>query len=272
MTSAARPTFTPALGGNNLTDRITSSSGSRGGIGGPASERYSSKDQASHGTIKVRSTLQKRTCQPMLTATSGGKSGLLALKGAAGGGSALSEKLKALSQRIQFDTASSQEEPVETITSNHETQDNTTATTIQDNGNEEKVTEEISEQISGNEDDSESDDSDDEAALLQELAYLQATRQEKQRQKEEQELLYSNPLLNNQQNSLNHDDSSFASFAAASSASAASTSFRVKQRWDADVVFKRTSDTNNTGSSGRPFVNDMVRSEFHKKFMKKYIQ
>ncbi|KAJ2486613.1 complexed with cef1p [Coemansia sp. RSA 2050] len=46
--------------------------------------------------------------------------------------------------------------------------------------------------------------------------------------------------------------------------------FSVKRRWDDDVVFKNQAQ----GDDGKPkkrFVNDMLRSDFHRKFMKKYI-
>ncbi|KAJ2869278.1 complexed with cef1p, partial [Coemansia asiatica] len=46
--------------------------------------------------------------------------------------------------------------------------------------------------------------------------------------------------------------------------------FSVKRRWDEDVVFRNQA----RGDNGKPkkrFVNDMLRSDFHRKFMKKYI-
>lgn len=47
--------------------------------------------------------------------------------------------------------------------------------------------------------------------------------------------------------------------------------FRVKPRWDEDVVFRNQ----NVGSDvpkKKQFINDMIRSEFHRKFMDKYIK
>lgn len=47
--------------------------------------------------------------------------------------------------------------------------------------------------------------------------------------------------------------------------------FKVKRRWDDDVVFKNCA-RGEVDHVKRGFVNDTLRSEFHKKFMKKYIQ
>lgn len=49
------------------------------------------------------------------------------------------------------------------------------------------------------------------------------------------------------------------------------TEFKVKRRWDDDVVFKNCA-RGEVDHTKRGFVNDTLRSEFHKKFMKKYIQ
>ncbi|OON15379.1 Cwf15/Cwc15 cell cycle control protein [Opisthorchis viverrini] len=47
--------------------------------------------------------------------------------------------------------------------------------------------------------------------------------------------------------------------------------FKVKRRWDDDVVFKNCA-RGEVDHTKRGFINDTLRSEFHKKFMKKYIQ
>jgi len=49
-----------------------------------------------------------------------------------------------------------------------------------------------------------------------------------------------------------------------------STTARVKRRWDDDVVFR-----NQARDEKRPrkrFINDAIRSDFHRKFLNKYIQ
>lgn len=50
-----------------------------------------------------------------------------------------------------------------------------------------------------------------------------------------------------------------------------SSSFRVKRRWDEDVVFKNCA-RGDEGGKEVTFINDTLRSEFHKKFMDKYIK
>ena len=50
-----------------------------------------------------------------------------------------------------------------------------------------------------------------------------------------------------------------------------SSSFTVKRRWDDDVIFKNCA----RGVDEKPrqkFINDTLRSEFHKKFMDKYVK
>ncbi|OLY83614.1 Protein CWC15-like protein [Smittium mucronatum] len=108
-------------------------------------------------------------------------------------------------------------------------------------------------------DDADDSDSEDETALLMlELEKIKKSRelekkaQEQERQRDElenihEEVLHGNPLL--------VDDLDFV----------------VKRRWDDDVVFKNQA----RGMENKPkkrFINDMLRSDFHKKFMKRYIQ
>ncbi|KIO22038.1 hypothetical protein M407DRAFT_245299 [Tulasnella calospora MUT 4182] len=126
------------------------------------------------------------------------------------------------------------------------------------------------------EDDSDEDDEEDDTAeLLRELEKIKRERaEEKARQEQEQnaksqrdreeEIALGNPLLN---------------LAAAlgqstpGGASVASTTggFTVKKRWDDDVIFKNQAMGSNDRSSGQ-FVNDLLRTEFHKKFMAKFIK
>ena len=48
--------------------------------------------------------------------------------------------------------------------------------------------------------------------------------------------------------------------------------FKVKIRWDDDVVFKNCVKGVDNQKKDKRFVNDILRSEFHKKFMEKYIK
>ncbi|TYK13779.1 protein CWC15-like protein [Cucumis melo var. makuwa] len=107
-------------------------------------------------------------------------------------------------------------------------------------------------------DDDDDDDEDDTEALLAELEQIKKERAEEKLRKERQEreeelkvkeaeLLRGNPLLNEQP-----------------------SSFSVKRRWDDDVVFKNQA----RGESKTPkrFINDTIRNDFHRKFLQKYMK
>lgn len=108
------------------------------------------------------------------------------------------------------------------------------------------------------EDDSDDSDEDDTAELLAELNRIkqermleEAKREAEQKTRDEQirmeSILKGNPLTSGK------------------------SDFKVKRRWDDDVVFKNCSREDVTEKE-KPFINDTLRSEFHKKFMEKYIQ
>lgn len=104
-----------------------------------------------------------------------------------------------------------------------------------------------------------SDDEDDAAELMAELQKIkkeranEKVRLEAERKVEEERIrteniLKGNPLLNKDKSQGN---------------------FSVKRRWDDDVVFKNCAKGEEKKSN---FINDTLRSEFHKKFMEKYIK
>lgn len=108
----------------------------------------------------------------------------------------------------------------------------------------------------------EDDDEDDEAALMAELAKIKkeraevAAREAAEKAKEEEEqrekdIAYGNPLLNPK-----------------------SEEYGVKRRWDDDVVFKNQArgDKEREKAKGKEFVNDLLRSDFHKRFMSRYVR
>lgn len=104
------------------------------------------------------------------------------------------------------------------------------------------------------------DDSEDELQrelekIKQERAEQKLREEEKQKAREleerEKEIAYGNPLLN------------------PGSSSHSGTSSR--RKWNDDVVFKNQAK----GVDDKPdqgFINDMIRSDFHRKFMNKYIR
>ncbi|KAM8928953.1 spliceosome-associated protein CWC15 homolog [Lycaon pictus] len=115
------------------------------------------------------------------------------------------------------------------------------------------------------EDFEEESDDDDTAALLAELEKIKKERAEEQARKEQEQkaeeericmenILSGNPLLN------------------LTGPSQPQANFKVKRGWDDDVVFKNCAKGVDDQKKDKRFVNDTLRSEFHKKFMEKYIK
>jgi protein CWC15 len=79
----------------------------------------------------------------------------------------------------------------------------------------------------------------------------------------DQEIATGNPLLNLQA-ALGQTPAT-----PGSTTSSAPSTFAVKRRWDDDLIFKnQAAGLDDKGKKGE-FVNDLLRSEFHKKFMLK---
>ncbi|CAI4218796.1 unnamed protein product [Parascedosporium putredinis] len=115
-----------------------------------------------------------------------------------------------------------------------------------------------SDEASDDSDESDSDSDDSDAELQRELERVRRekaerrAREEAERQKEEEEqrekdIALGNPLLNK-------------------------PDFNMKRRWDDDVVFKNQArDTDERGKK-KEFINDTLRSDFHRRFMNKYVR
>lgn len=126
------------------------------------------------------------------------------------------------------------------------------------------------------EEDEDDDDSDeDEAELLAELERIRKEREfaRAKKQAEEQERLeceetakaaVENPLLTNL-NNFNDEISETASIATGSV-----PAFAVRRRWDDDVVFRNQAQGER--KQAPRFLNDTIRNDFHKRFMKQYMQ
>lgn len=110
--------------------------------------------------------------------------------------------------------------------------------------------------------DSDSDSEDDTAELLAELNRIkkeraeEAAKKELDRKEEEarirtENILSGNPLMNMKRGG--------------------ESDFAVKRRWDDDVVFKNCA-RGEPDKTKKHFINDTLRSEFHKKFMDKYVK
>jgi len=143
-----------------------------------------------------------------------------------------------------------------------------------DDDQEEKEGNEKADDEGDSDDDSEDDDEDDTAELLRELEKIKRERaEEKSRQENEQsskdaaareiEIATGNPLLN------------LAAALGQQTPSGINTTvpgtFSVKKRWDDDVIFKNQAMNQKDKSQGY-FVNDLLRTEFHKKFMGRFIK
>jgi len=103
--------------------------------------------------------------------------------------------------------------------------------------------------------DDDDDDDDDTEDLMRELAKIKAEREAEEAQKKaeedkmkerqrREEVFKGNPLLESQD-------------------------FSLKRKWDDDTVFKNQART--APKKGPGYINDMMRSEFHKKFLNKYV-
>eukprot|EP00270_Netrium_digitus_P000142 TRINITY_DN1015_c0_g1_i1.p1 TRINITY_DN1015_c0_g1~~TRINITY_DN1015_c0_g1_i1.p1 ORF type:complete len:246 (+),score=78.59 TRINITY_DN1015_c0_g1_i1:146-883(+) len=245
MTTAARPTWAPAKGGEE-----------QGGVRmfGP-SQKFSSRDLASHTKLKLRKDgqdsaedLKKRNLRDELE-----------------------EKEKKHFSSKDKEHSDDRRRPLPAVGS-------AAAPAFQFEGTKKSAIEEKlqpkaidaddsdgdNRRVAGRLDSDDEDDDDDEdetAELLAELERIKKERQEekmrkeRQQQEEEQrqrelELARGNPLVNAQH--------------------LPAASFSVKRRWDDDVVFRNQA----RGEPKLPkrFINDTIRSDFHRKFLNKYMK
>lgn len=118
-----------------------------------------------------------------------------------------------------------------------------------------------SESSEGSDSESEDEDEEDESAeLMRELAKIKAERAEaaakaaaeqakKDEEQREKDIALGNPLLNPKKED-----------------------YGVKRRWDDDVVFKNQARGTEERGKEKRFVNDLLRSDFHRRFMDKYVR
>ncbi|XP_043473068.1 protein CWC15 homolog A [Leptopilina heterotoma] len=226
MTTAARPTFDPARGGQGRGEKDLSA----------LSKQYSSRDLPSHTKLKYREHGQNSASE--LRSKDFRKE--------------LEDREK---ERDNKDKTSNRRmiEPERSTAPSNKRQkvDQVPAASL-----------DADDPLDENESDSDSDD-DDTAALMAELQRIQRERaadQEKKelekRQEEErirmENILSGNPLLNY-------------------SAQASRSDLKVRRRWDDDVVFKNCARSE-PKKKHEVFINDSLRSEFHRKFMDKYVK
>ncbi|EME45444.1 hypothetical protein DOTSEDRAFT_79433 [Dothistroma septosporum NZE10] len=107
---------------------------------------------------------------------------------------------------------------------------------------------------------SEDEEEDETAELMRELAKIKAERADaaakaaeeqakKDEEQREKDIALGNPLLN-----------------------ARKEDYGVRRRWDDDVVFKNQARGTEERGKEKRFVNDLLRSDFHRRFMDKYVR
>eukprot|EP00262_Sarcandra_glabra_P013018 TRINITY_DN3507_c0_g1_i1.p1 TRINITY_DN3507_c0_g1~~TRINITY_DN3507_c0_g1_i1.p1 ORF type:complete len:226 (+),score=63.79 TRINITY_DN3507_c0_g1_i1:286-963(+) len=225
MTTAARPTWAPAKGGQEQ-------GGTR--IFGP-SQKYSSRDLASHTTLKPRKEgqdtheeLQKRNLRDELEERERRHF------------SSKEDRDRRKGTSVGHLLEGAKRDGEDRLVPRNVDADDSDVDIKSDNGS-----------------DDEDDDGDDTEALLAELERIKKERAEEKLRKErlqqeedlkvkEAELIRGNPLLNN------------------------ATTFNVKRRWDDDVVFKN--QTRGEAKAPKRFINDTIRNDFHRKFLQKYMK
>jgi len=250
MSTAHRPTWTPAQGKQ-----------SRGN-----SRQYSSRDMASHTKLKFRQAGQgtvseierkdlrlelERAEKRQKVDPSSDVSEAKRIDNGTVPESAEEERRKVIAQAALLDKDDSDDET--------------------DGRPKEKSEKAAGEEQDDDEDDEDSDDEEDETAeLLRELEKIKRERaEEKERLEREQasadatdrdaSIAVGNPLLDLQA-ALNGN---------ATPVPSSSSGFSVKRRWDDDVIFKNQATTE---KPKKEFVNDLLRTEFHKKFLSRYVR
>jgi protein CWC15 len=132
-----------------------------------------------------------------------------------------------------------------------------------DEGNAEDKDVEEDEDIDDDDDD---DDDDDEEELRAELMRIRAEREQERAEAEVEQAATGNPLLKLS----GYAASSVDDTDGESIRSAAAAEFRVRRRWDDDVVFKN--QAKNERALEPRFINDTIRNDFHRRFMKRYVR
>jgi len=232
MTTAARPTWAPAKGGNEQ-------GGSR--VFG-ASQKFSSRDLAAHTTLKPRregqdtqDELEKRNLREELEERE--------RRHFSSKDKSYSDDRDRSRRGSQLLLEGSRRDAEDRIIPRSIDADDSDGET---NNNDES------------DDEDDDDDEDNTEALMAELERIKKERaEEKLRQEQEraveelkvkeEQLLRGNPLLNNNP-----------------------TSFGVKRRWDDDVVFKN--QTRGETKTPKRFINDTIRNDFHRRFLQKYMK
>ncbi|KAG8385996.1 hypothetical protein BUALT_Bualt03G0103100 [Buddleja alternifolia] len=202
MTTAARPTWAPAKGGNEQ-------GGAR--IFGP-SQKYSSRDIAAHTTLKPRKE-----------------------------GQDTQDEVQRRNLRDEL------EDRERRHFSSKEDRDRRKGGHLLLEGSRREVEDRIvPRSIDADDADVDAQSDDDRKEKAEQKEREEREQQEEELKAKEEQLLRGNPLLNTP------------------------ASFSVKRRWDDDVVFKN--QTRGETKTPKRFINDTIRSDFHRKFLHKYMK
>ncbi|KAJ3367777.1 hypothetical protein GGF31_007124 [Allomyces arbusculus] len=268
MTTAARPTFNPAMGGHTGRDL------------GYISQIRSSKELPGYKTLKLRqrgqnsaqeikardlkSELQQaerefRAKKRKLIGGSGGADDD-DMDEDADGSATLGQPSRSADTDDDYhdDHSSRRRAPKRPRHADHETDDPDADLAVSDDDGSHADSDDNGSRSGSDSDDDDGDDSEDETeALMRELEKIKRERaEERERQEaakraeEEEALMAGNPLLNLGRGAL--------------------ADFSIKKRWDDDVVFKNQARTEE--KPVRRFINDTIRSDFHRKFLHKYVR
>ncbi|KAI9361269.1 Pre-mRNA-splicing factor Cwf15/Cwc15 [Zopfochytrium polystomum] len=236
MTSAARPTWLPAVGGGSLRD-----------TGKAPLFQTSSKDLNHHTVLKQRQQGQNAPNE-------------------VNDRNALKAKLLQAELEHQVKSSGTVKRPLTIAELDEETTSKRRLIAEANLDKDDDVAEDNDSDRESGSDDSESDeDADDTAELLRELEKIKRERAEEKEREErerreleerarEEAMLAGNPLMS-----------------VGGSTALAARDFSVKRRWDDDVVFKNQG-RGQDGKVQKRFINDLVRSDFHRKFMAKYVR
>jgi protein CWC15 len=107
----------------------------------------------------------------------------------------------------------------------------------------------------------EDDDEDDELELQRELERIKAERAAVQQRKEQEE---------KEQEEQQHRESALKGNPLVDMDGTGSSSSKLKRRWNDDVVFRN--QAKDEVNVKKRFINDTIRNDFHKSFLKKYVR
>jgi protein CWC15 len=243
MTTAARPTFDPAKGGSGRGEKDLSA----------LSRQYSSRDLPSHTKLKYR--------EPGQGTNEEYKNKEYRRE--------LEDRERTARREKDKEASKGRVVPQESASSSSSAESRTSGAVQAPPAKKSKIdpanldADDPLEDSDADDADEDSDDEDDTAALMAELQRIKKERAAEQAKKEAEKraeeeriraenILSGNPLLSY-------------------SGTASKGDMKVKRRWDEDVVFKNCARADDK-SKTKGFINDCLRSDFHRKFMEKYIK